>query len=56
MSNSIEHLDDLFPKSFDEAQKAKAKTLFYKQLSLFAHEYYRGKMGTLPKVPIERLN
>ena len=56
MSNSIEHLDDLFPKSFDEAQKAKAKTLFYKQLSLFAHEYYRGKMATLPKVPIESLN
>ena len=56
MSNSIEHLDELFPKSFDEAQKAKAKTLFYKQLSLFAHEYYRGKMSTLPKVPIESLN
>ena len=56
MSNSIEHLDDLFPKSYDEAQKAKAKTLFYKQLSLFAHEYYHGKMGTLPKVPIESLN
>ena len=56
MKNSIEHLDELFPKSFDEAQKAKAKTLFYKQLSLFAHEYYRGKMGALPKVPIESLN
>jgi len=56
MKNSIEHLDELFPESFSEEQKAKAKTLFYKQLSLFAHEYYRGKMVTLPKVPIESLN
>ena len=56
MNSSIEHLDDLFPKEFTEAQKAKAKTLFYKQLSLFAHELYRGKMATLPKVPIESLN
>ena len=53
---SLDYLDDFFPKSFDEAQKAKAKTLFYKQLSLFAHEYYGGKMQTLPKVPIESLN
>ena len=43
MSNIIENLDKLFPESFDESQKAKAKTLFYKQLSLFAHEYYGGK-------------
>ena len=56
MSNIIENLDKLFPESFDESQKAKAKTLFYKQLSLFAHEYYGGKMQTLPKVPIESLN
>ena len=56
MSNRIEHLDDLFPKDFDEPQKAKAKTLFYKQLSLFAHDFYHGKMQTLPKVPIKNLN
>ena len=56
MSNIIENLDKLFPETFDESQKAKAKTLFYKQLSLFAHEYYGGKMQTLPKVPIESLN
>ena len=30
----IDCIDDLFPETFDEAQKAKAKTLFYKQLSL----------------------
>ena len=56
MSNIIENLDKLYPESFDESQKAKAKTMFYKQLSLFAHEYYGGKMQTLPKVPIESLN
>ena len=56
LNSMIDHIDNFFPKSFDEAQKAKAKTLFYKQLSLFAHEYYHGKMQTLPKVPIESLN
>ena len=52
----LNHLEHFFPKDFDEAQIAKAKTLFYKKLSLFAHDFYRGKMMTLPKVPIESLN
>lgn len=52
----IDHLDQYFPEKFTEGQKEKTKTLFYKKLSLFAHEYYRGKMITLPKVPIESLN
>ena len=56
MYSIIEQIDDFFPESFDEAQKAKAKTLFYKKLSLYAHETYRGKMMTFPKVPIESLN
>ena len=30
--------------------------MFYQKLSLFAHDFYRGKMMTLPKVPIESLN
>ncbi len=56
MSKMIDIIDDLFPHDFNEGQKAKAKTLFFKKLSLFAHEFYRGKMITLPKVPIESLN
>ena len=56
MSHLIDNLEKHFPQDFDEGQKAKAKTLFYKRLSLFAHDFYRGKMITLPKVPIESLN
>lgn len=56
MSNIIDHLNEHFPAAFDESQKAQAKTLFFKKLSLYAHEFYHGKMQTLPKVPIESLN
>lgn len=55
MSNIIDHIGDFLPESFSEEQKAKAKTLFFKKLSLYAHEYYGGKIQTLPKVPIESL-
>lgn len=53
---TLDHIEELFPKDFTEEQKAKAKTLFYKQLSLAAHEFYGGKMQTLPKAPIYGFN
>ncbi|MBR4135677.1 MAG: NADP-dependent malic enzyme [Bacteroidales bacterium] len=53
---SMDDLDALFPKDFTEAQKAKAKTLFYKRLSLAAHRFYGGKMQTLPKAPVYGFN
>ena len=56
MSSYIDNLNEHFPATFDEAQKAQAKTLFFKKLSLFAHDFYHGKMQTLPKVSIESLN
>jgi len=46
------HLSDLnsiFPKNFSEEQRAKAKTIFLKELSLSAHKFYSGKMTTMPK-------
>jgi len=53
---TLDHIEELFPKDFTEEQKAKAKTLFYKQLSISAHQYYGGKMQTLPKAPIYGFN
>lgn len=45
-----------FPADFSEAEKAQAKTLFLKKLSLLAHDFYGGKMQTLPKCGIYGFN
>ncbi len=49
-------LDKLFPADFTEEQKAKAKTLFLKNLSLEAHRFYGGKMQTVPHCGIFGFN
>ena len=53
---TLDNIEELFPKDFTEEQKAKAKTLFYKKLSIAAHQFYSGKMQTLPKAPIYGFN
>lgn len=53
---SLKNLDDIFPSNFNEDQKARAKTLFLKNLSLEAHKFYGGKMQTVPKCGIYGLN
>ncbi len=45
----LENLDALFPETFSKEQVAKAKTLFLKELSNTMHEFYGGKMQTVPK-------
>jgi len=56
ISNTLAHLEQCFPENFTEEQKAKAKTLFNKKMSLAAHRFYGGKMQTLPKAPIYGFN
>ncbi|MHC6202662.1 NAD(P)-dependent malic enzyme [Breznakiellaceae bacterium SP9] len=55
---TLKNLDALFPADldFNEEQKAQAQTLFLKNLSLSAHEFYGGKMQTIPKCGIYGLN
>ena len=53
---TLDNIEELFPKDFTEEQKAKAKTLFYKRMSIAAHQFYGGKMQTLPKAPIYGFN
>jgi malate dehydrogenase (oxaloacetate-decarboxylating) len=48
----LKNLDAAFPADFTEEQKARAKTLFLKTLSLEAHRFYGGKMQTVPKCGI----
>ncbi|MFP3042829.1 NADP-dependent malic enzyme [Treponema primitia] len=53
---ALKDLDALFPANFTEDQKAQAKTLFLKNLSLEAHQFYGGKMQTVPRCGIYSLN
>ncbi|MFA6505872.1 MAG: NADP-dependent malic enzyme [Treponemataceae bacterium] len=53
---SLKNLDAAFPADFTEEQKAKAKTLFLKTLSLEAHRFYDGKMQTVPKCGVYGFN
>ncbi len=56
MDISLKDLDSLFPADFTEEQKAKAKTLFLKNLSLQAHRFYGSKMQTVPRCGIFGFN
>jgi malate dehydrogenase (oxaloacetate-decarboxylating) len=53
---NLSNLDKVFPADFSPEQRAKAKTLFYKELALAAHDFYRGKIQTVPKVPVPGFN
>ncbi|OGP86522.1 MAG: malate dehydrogenase [Deltaproteobacteria bacterium RBG_16_54_11] len=53
---TLADLDSLFPPNFSEEQKAKAKTIFLKELALSAHTFYRGKTMTMPKAGIYGFN
>ncbi|MDR1930119.1 MAG: NADP-dependent malic enzyme [Treponema sp.] len=53
---ALKDLDALFPADLSEDQKARAKTLFLKNLSIEAHRFYGGKMQTLPKCGLYGLN
>jgi malate dehydrogenase (oxaloacetate-decarboxylating) len=53
---ALKNLNELFPADFTEGQKAQAKTLFLKNLSLEAHRFYGGKMQTVPKAGVYGFN
>lgn len=49
---NLDNLEQMLPDDLTQEQKAKAKTLFYKELAITAHKFYNGKMQTLPKAPV----
>lgn len=53
---SLDNLSSFFPKEWNDEKKAKAQTLFYKELAIEAHRYYGGKMQTIPLAPIHGFN
>ncbi len=56
IDTSLKNLQDMFPADFTEAEKAQAKTAFLKKLSVLAHDFYGGKMQTLPKCGLYGFN
>jgi len=53
---TLSDLGSLFPESFTEEQKARAKTIFLKHLANSMHRFYRGKMMTVPKAGLYGFN
>lgn len=56
IKNSLDNLDQSMPAHFTEDQRSKCKTLFLKKLALEAHDFYGGKIQTLPKAPVVGFN
>lgn len=48
----LSNLQELFPNTFTKEQQSACKTLFLKKMALRAHAFYKGKMQTIPKVPM----
>jgi malate dehydrogenase (oxaloacetate-decarboxylating) len=53
---SLDNLSQAFPSDFSPDQRARAQTIFLKKLSLKAHEFYGGKMQTVPKAGVYGFN
>lgn len=53
---TLANIDEAFPETFTEEQKARCKTLFLKRLAIQAHAFYGGKIQTIPKAPIPGFN
>ena len=53
---NLENLNNVFPENFTAEQIAKAKTLFLKKLAESAHQFYEGKIQTVPKAPVIGFN
>ena len=53
---TLKNLPDLFPEHFTMEQTAAAQTVFLKELSRMAHQFYGGKMTTIPKAGLFGFN
>ena len=56
IQKDLSNLQDLFPNTFTKEQVSACKTLFLKKLAIKAHARFKGKMQTIPKVPVNGYN
>lgn len=52
----LSNIDRALPEDLTPEQAAKAKTLFFKKLSVSAHRFYQGKIQTIPKAGVFGFN
>ncbi|MDZ4121768.1 MAG: malate dehydrogenase, partial [Candidatus Cloacimonadaceae bacterium] len=52
----LSNLQAVFGELFDSARKAKAQTIFLKKMSELMHQFYGGKMQSMPKAGIYGFN
>ncbi len=45
----LKNLSEAFPEDFTPEERARGQTIFLKRLSIAAHEFFGGKMQTVPK-------
>ena len=53
---SLSDLGSYFPDDFTPEQRAKAQTIFLKELAATVHKFYRGKVVSMPKAGIYGFN
>jgi malate dehydrogenase (oxaloacetate-decarboxylating) len=53
---TLSNINECFPENFSEEQKAKTKTFFYKRLAEVSHDFYGGKIQTIPKAAVAGFN
>jgi malate dehydrogenase (oxaloacetate-decarboxylating) len=53
---SLSNLGSYFPDEFTPEQRAKAQTIFLKELAATVHKFYRGKIVSMPKAGIYGFN
>ncbi len=56
LAMDLSNLHEAFPDDFTEAEIAAGQTAFLKRLALLAHEFYGGKMMSVPKAGIWGFN
>ncbi|MCF7929122.1 MAG: NADP-dependent malic enzyme [Spirochaetales bacterium] len=56
LKRDLSNLNEALPDRLSEEQRARAKTLFLKKLSLEAHRFYGGKIQTLPRAGLYGFN
>jgi malate dehydrogenase (oxaloacetate-decarboxylating) len=52
----LSNMKELFPNDFGPNEIASAQTLFLKELALLSHQFYGGKMTTVPKAGVYGFN
>jgi malate dehydrogenase (oxaloacetate-decarboxylating) len=52
----LNNLEQCFPEHYNQEQIARGKTIFYKKIAVNGHQFYGGKIQTIPKAGVFGIN